>query len=417
VSVYRRIVIAFAVFAAVVAGLTVYLVHGVVHLMEDSVIERQLAAELAHVRHRVEATGALPEPDHALYEYHLGSAAPAELAALGPGIHELASDVDEAHVAVSELANGERLIVRYLEREDPYGDQLQLYSGGAGLVIFLCGLALGLLTARRVTRPLVELAHVVATAPPAALAPALAARRYDREVQGVIERLVENLRAREAYAEREQRFTRFASHELRTPVAVIQGAAELLRLAPEAGEPRVRRPLERIERACADMQATCEALLWLARDVSTVEPPPPIDVAPLVERVVARLEQTKPVAVRVERRGELVVRAPAAVVEIAVHNLLANAYHFTDRGSVTITIDRDALVVTDTGPGMTSAELAAAGTAFARGDASAGYGLGLAIVKTICARFDWTLTLANAETGLRAALEVAGQRREAVPER
>lgn len=409
-SLQRRIVIAFSVFSAIVAGLATLLVHGLVHQMEDRVVERQLEVESEHARRLVEAGKPFGARD--LYRYYVGRAAlPAELrevAELSPGTHELDTEVHEAHVRIVELGRGERLYVLYIEDEDPFGDWLQLAFGGLALVIFIAGVALGLFTARRIARPLAEVAGLVSTTPPHELVAVLPGRRYDAEVQGVIDRLVASLQARDEFAAREQRFTSFASHELRTPVAVIKGAAELLRTAPEATEPRVRRPLERIERAAVDMQSTIEALLWLARDPSTVDAPARIAVLPVVERVVEKLPKTKPIEVVIERRAELSAKAPAGVLEMAIGNLVGNAYHFTERGTITVAIEDSSIAITDDGPGMSATELDRAGTAFARGPGSAGYGLGLAIVKTICARFGWTLALEPSPgRGLRATLQLS----------
>ncbi len=46
-----------------------------------------------------------------------------------------------------------------------------------------------------------------------------------------------------AFLERERRFTRDASHELRTPVTVVRGAVELLKALPETDLPAIRRPI------------------------------------------------------------------------------------------------------------------------------------------------------------------------------
>ncbi len=69
---------------------------------------------------------------------------------------------------------------------------------------------------------------------------------------------------------RERNFTRDASHELRTPLTVIRVASDMA-LGDETLQPRLRRSLQRIQRAGRDMEAVIDAFLILAREAD-VEP-------------------------------------------------------------------------------------------------------------------------------------------------
>ena len=69
---------------------------------------------------------------------------------------------------------------------------------------------------------------------------------------------------------REQHFTRDASHELRTPVTVIEGAIDLL--AEDVGlSARSQRALQRLRRACQTMRMQIDAFLTLAREPGSEE--------------------------------------------------------------------------------------------------------------------------------------------------
>lgn len=284
--------------------------------------------------------------------------------------------------------------------------QLAILLGA--LAIAAAGVLIGIYTAGRAVRPLTELATLVESTPPDRLADALATRTLDREVAALTEQIVASLRAIEAHAVREEQFTRFASHELRTPITVVRGAVELLRASAAAGDPQVLRPVERIERAAADMQAIVEAFLWLARADATAEEAPRVPLAPVVERVASRhrhLLADRPVEVRIDADPTAVIAAPTGVVEVVLGNLIANAFHHTERGSVTVTIVPGAVVVADTGPGIEPALLDQLGRSFVRGAQSVGYGLGLSIVFSLCERFGWTIKLtSSAEAGTRATL-------------
>jgi signal transduction histidine kinase len=175
----------------------------------------------------------------------------------------------------------------------------------------------------------------------------------------------------------------------------------------------VRRPLDRIERAVADMEAIIETFLWLARERSGAESLPPSAVAPIVERVVDRyryLLADKPVEVRLEQRADPSLAAPPGVLEIVIGNLVANALHYTEAGEVVIQVEEDAVLVRDTGPGMQGDQIESFTRSFVRGDKSVGYGLGLSIVLSLCERFGWSLVI-ESELGAGTRAELRFMRR------
>jgi signal transduction histidine kinase len=220
-----------------------------------------------------------------------------------------------------------------------------------------------------------------------------------------------------AHVEREKRFTRNASHELRTPVTVLKGATELLGHRIPPGDAHLRPLLERISRATADMETTVETFIWLAREQSELpggqaERPggQECEVGGIVRRTVEAHRHRlagKPVEVRLDLAWELTVRAPASVLGSALGNLVANAFEHVERGEVTIGTTPGAIFVEDTGAGIATDLLGDVRHPFVRGDASSGHGLGLAIIEELCQRFGWTLSLASdGSRGTRAQIEL-----------
>ena len=410
-----RILIAFTAFAGSIAILFAGAGHAAFYLLEDHVSEHLLTEETHRVSRFFEQHGALPPPAP-FFTCHLGAGSlPPSLRdaveRLPPGRHELDARGRELWVSRSVLAGrDEPLFVVCDLPDEAFEGWTRAVLLGA-LAVLTGGVIVGAYTARRMARPLSELAAVVESTPPSRLADALAERRLDHELQVLVDRLSDSLRAIDAHAVRDQLFTRYASHELRSPVAVIKGAAELLRGTPEAQERRVRRPLERIERATADMEAIIEAFLWLARERSEAEASPPVALVPAVERVVERYQHLlagKQVEIRIERSAEPAIAAPRAVIEVVIGNLVANAIHYTDRGEVTITVEEHTVVVADTGPGMRGDMIESFTQSFVRGEKSVGHGLGLSIVLSLCDRFGWKLGIdSEVGVGTRATLQFA----------
>ena len=199
------------------------------------------------------------------------------------------------------------------------------------------------------------------------------------------------------FVQRERDFTRDASHELRTPLTVIRVASDML-LSDPALPVHGRRSLERIQRAGRDMEAVIDAFLILAREAGIAPVSEEFDVRDVVED---EIDKARPKlgdkAVRLELVGEASPRlfAPRAVLGVVLHNLLLNACHFTEEGSIEVAIEPDAVVIHDTGIGMSAETLRHVFQPFYRADAFSplGKGFGLTIANRLARRFGWELVL------------------------
>ena len=216
-------------------------------------------------------------------------------------------------------------------------------------------------------------------------------RAHD-EIRALGETLNEMLGRLRASFDREREFVADASHELRTPVAVVKAELEACLRAADLG-PHARESVVAALDECDRLAQLAEDLLVLARSADGRLPvrPEPVVARELLEDVRTRFAERAG-----ERGREVLVDAPADLVlqadplrmRQALGNAVDNALRHGE-GAVTLTARRegDASVVevSDAGDG-----LAALGDRaferFVRGDAArsgAGAGLGLAIVRAV----------------------------------
>lgn len=404
-------------FASCVALLFAGVGHAALPLIIDHVSKHLLASETARIQRFVASHGGVPVATPFSTAYHGVRTLPdplrAQLRGLPNGEHELSRGRGpEVWVSRSSLdGSAEPLFVVLTLPKEPFSAWKGVIAFGA-FGTLVSGAALAWWNARRIARPLTELAATVERTPPERLADAFDAHELDLEVQTLVSRLKTSLRALDASAAREERFTRYASHELRTPLTVLQGALELLQETPEAQSAHIRRPLDRIARATTEMRATIEAFLWLASESEAAQLQK-IALGPLVRDVVRRYDhllEGKQVELSVSDRAELSVAAPAGVLDIVIGNLVANAFHYTERGTIQIELAASSVTVSDTGPGLhpESPDNLSGTSSFVRGDKTVGHGLGLSIVRYLCARFGWTLEMTSVTgSGTRATLRFA----------
>ena len=213
------------------------------------------------------------------------------------------------------------------------------------------------------------------------------------EVRRLGETLNEMLGRLRRSFERERRFVADASHELRTPVAVIKTELEGA-LRAGGHDPQVRAALVAAVEECDHLAQLAEDLLVVARSEEGELPvrPEPIVVSELLTGVRDRFtdragEQGR--AIRVHADDGVSIEADPLRMRQALGNLVDNALRY---GEGEIVLESRAaggaveLLVADQGPGFAAEVQHRAFERFARGDVArtrGGTGLGLAIVRAV----------------------------------
>ncbi len=221
-----------------------------------------------------------------------------------------------------------------------------------------------------------------------------------------------NRMARQVRELADARTTLFAgvSHDLRTPLARMRLAIEMLAIKPGPAL------LAQLERDVEEMNALIGQMLEVARGLST-EAPADLDLcAWLQARARAHEAPARAAASRIDVHCDhtLRVHAPPAMLGRVVDNLVTNALRYAP-GVVELRAEsaqeaaqgRVRIGVLDRGPGISQAQLPTALRPFHRGaagaDAPGGFGLGLAIVQQLALANGWKVSLSQREGGGLAA--------------
>jgi two-component system OmpR family sensor kinase len=205
-----------------------------------------------------------------------------------------------------------------------------------------------------------------------------------------------------------RQFVADASHELRTPVAVIRSHAEYAQMAAGDLDPDVEEALGRISAESLRMGALVDDLLLLARlDSGRPLHRAAVDLTRIVLDAVIdaqALDSDHHWQLDLPER-EIVVDGDENSLRQVVVNLLGNAVEHTPTGTrTTITLTEDdqvaTLVVADNGPGIPAAFLPHIFERFARADSAREHtsgesGLGLAIVEAIAGAHGGTITVTS----------------------
>ena len=219
--------------------------------------------------------------------------------------------------------------------------------------------------------------------------------------------------------ERERRFVQDASHELRTPITVALGHAELIQRT--ATDPIIAEDAGVIADELTRLRRLADRLLLLA---GTEDPEfvhlEPVDVEGIVLDAVRRWTAT-PRRWVLGNAEEATVMADADRLAVALDALIENAVNHTrEHDTIEVAVNRrngSAVVsVRDTGSGIPAEDLTRIFDRLARADPgrsrhTGGFGLGLSIVRAIVEAHHGTVHVESEEgrgTVFEIALPIAG---------
>jgi signal transduction histidine kinase len=394
-SLRRRIVVAYLLFAIAASLLFAIIAAVAVEGIETHLVDNRLEEIAAWASPRY--AGKLPVDMPAGLTFHHGDAIPLSLRGLPPGAREVHVDGIGLHVLAGHDTLGPYVVV---DHESDYEKvELVVYSLFlAGFLGFLLmSLMLGGFVARRFVTPIAHLAQAVEAGGTAL--PLLG----EKNELGVLARAFDaHTMVLREYLDRERYFTGDVSHELRSPLTVIMGAAEIL-LARAEVDPAIRAPAERIYRAAREASECVNVLLLLARAPALAEQPL-VNAGAVVRDELLRhvpLAEGKQLRLKFDGGADFEMRAPRDLLAAAVGNLIRNACQHTAAGDVLVRLGPGSVIVEDCGPGLPAAVRATISDqqAVVPSTGSAGTGLGLSLVKRICAYLGGRLEFADRPGG------------------
>ena len=266
----------------------------------------------------------------------------------------------------------------------------------AAIVACLAVIVASAFIARSLTDPIVRLTSAIGEIGSQQLDRRLRWRRSDElgKLAATFDAMLDRLQG--AFA-RERQFISDASHELKTPLTVINANAQLIRRWGD-GNPEVKaESLTAIVDESSRLAEMVSGMLTLSKaDSGDQIPKEPLALGRVVADVVAHATERaayKGLVVRAELPAEaVVVLGDAPLIRQLVSNLVDNAIKFTERGEVVVAVERVGgiarLTVRDSGVGIEPDIAERLFDRFFRADASHsraidGTGLGLAIVRSI----------------------------------
>ena len=197
--------------------------------------------------------------------------------------------------------------------------------------------------------------------------------------------------------EREQAFLSYASHELRTPIAIMRSNSALLEKVNPNPSEKERIIRDRIERASLTMKSMSETLLWLSREEDSGVPIDNVHLGTLINNTQSEMAyllvgKTVSVNIDVDETECALATIPAVIV---LNNLIRNAFQHTQHGKVEIKQREDTVVITNI-------EFDQSEMNDTKEDL--GFGLGMQLVEKLTNRFGWHYQINNDSNGYQVSI-------------
>ncbi|MEO5376177.1 MAG: HAMP domain-containing histidine kinase [Magnetococcus sp. DMHC-6] len=400
-----RVGIAFACFGAIVSLLLATALQFATHDLSQRLIDETLSAELDdYFARRQRNPHSLPPKTVVLHGYVQNSGQdkteiPNYLQTLPTGRFDLTIG-DLPYRVVVEDREGSRYYLLYdTSLQQRREHRFTILLGAYVVTILLVSALGGIWLVEMIIAPVTKLANQVRTRKPDIWSLKLA-DDFDQDEVGELAHAFDNHLARiRGFMERERAFTADLSHELRTSLAVILSATEILLSDETLSEKQIKR-ITRIDRASHDMAEMGTALLLMSREehsLSIDEQTRPTDVINEAIEKHHFLLKNKPIHLEITTDPTLLLAADRGLVYIVIANLIRNAFSYTEQGAIKIIQDQSTLSIQDTGCGIRSHQVESVFLRHFRASSQEGAGIGLSLVKRICNHYDWKIQMESQE--------------------
>jgi signal transduction histidine kinase len=368
--------------------------------LEDALLNTQTDFELENIRELLAQNPDAPLPGSASLSVYLESRRatrpiPEHLAGLDPGVHhDLELDGKAYHVLVA--ANGDdRIYIQYDVTEIEHSEELlHLILAVAWVVLLVIVFFISRILSSKLSGPIAQLADELSRIDPDQRGVRLGERFADDEVGRIAQAFDSYTAKMDDYVEKQMAFAAMASHELRSPLTIVQTSADLI--ASRRADPDILPHLEKIQRASSGMANMIHALLAVTRDRPTDQPRERVALRPLVEEILeSQQPEIRAKQIDIDNRLDAgtVVEADPTLLTVVLTNLIRNGVKHGGKSSIRIDMQDQVLSIADSGIGIDPESLQRIFDFGVRGQNSQGYGIGLYISRLVCDYQGWSLAL------------------------
>ena len=223
------------------------------------------------------------------------------------------------------------------------------------------------------------------------------------EIGAVAQKLQKSMERIDKFYLREKQFIQNASHELRTPIALVSSALDIIELRIKQGKNEFDDQYLNIRRANNNMAELSDALLLLSKENTEALLHEEVNLKQQITSLSHEhdyLLQGKSVELILSDDTNTTILLPKVLCRILLSNLIRNAFEHCVEGNVFINIQDASVTVTNSKPPMIVNPKAKVNTNTGNNTAKdidriQGFGIGLEIVQQICKLQNWNVHISD----------------------
>ncbi len=295
-------------------------------------------------------------------------------------------------------------IINTSERREPQFSNIKILQWSFIAFALLMVIILSSLLINQVINPVTKLSRWLETIDKDQAPSPLPNMRQD-EIGFVAQKLYAALMQTHDFHQREKQFLQNASHELRTPIAVVSSALELIKKKQSKGDHNIDKPIQRIQRASQNMKSVTESLLWLARDNMHNIEQEHFELYPLIKQITENNHYLFPSQrgiIDINGEQTIMLKQAKALFSICIENLVRNAIIHASTTQISIYFDDKTITVSNHASANINLNQ---DDIIKRGATSGlGFGIGLSLVAKIAEMQGWQFTINNEQALVNAVL-------------
>ena len=253
------------------------------------------------------------------------------------------------------------------------------------LFVSVVGISIGLLLSRQIARPVQALQQQIRSTDPTDIAHAPLERTDEfGELSQAYNETLE--RIRQAF-EREKRFSSYASHELRTPVAIIKSSLNLWQTCNQIDDPvladqKKNRAFQRIAVASYQMEAVIQTFLLLSKRSFSDQESELIDLRKVITEHLDKfqsVESYQHIKVKTQMDSAVSLQVNRLAANVIFSTLLRNSFEYC-AGNISIRSYENRLIFSNNIDQL-------------KIDQAEHFGFGLEIVRQLCDQLGWRVSM------------------------
>lgn len=376
--------------------------------LESKLLNIQVSSELDNIKTKLNENKHLKLPRTAHLSVYLESRRkqdplPNFIKHLEVGLHHEIENNDLSYqISIEQFGNDKIYILYDITAIEDSDNQLSIIIFTAWLLLLVIMVLLSHRLSSSISKPIQQLSDNVSSINPDQRGVQIKSNFKHAEINHIAQTFNRYLDKMDDYVTKQIAFSAMASHELRSPLTVIQTSADLINCQHD--DPLTQEHVDKISRSTNNMAQLIHALLHVTRDSQAEFEKKPLPIHALVEQLADNYQaeaKTKQCQIINHIAKEVRVLGDEVLLNVVLSNIIKNAIKFTSKSNIDVKFEHNTLEIIDAGKGIKEEDIEHVFNFKFKANNSQGFGIGLYISKLICDQQHWALDIVkNTQHGI-----------------